>query len=90
MQAALMQQGSPVAKPLANLSKMINFADAFEYRLVIGFCDLVYAGVVRTPFHIRGGKFRRQNLLQKRNVLLHQLLLQIFRARGDDYSLVVF
>jgi hypothetical protein len=45
------------------------------------------AGVVAAPLHVSGCELFRQHSLKKGNVFLHQLLLKIFCAGGDDYSL---
>ena len=67
---------------------MIDFVEAVQDRLVVGFVDLIETRLIRTALHVGGGKFLWQDLLQKWNILFHQLLLQVLGTGRDDYPLL--
>ena len=78
--------GFGFSDPAKDLVKMIDFIEAFEHGHAFGALDAMQASVVVPPLHDRGAKLRRQHVLKKRNVLLHQLLLQVFGPGRDDYA----
>ena len=55
-----------------------DLVEPFEHGHAFGALDAMQAGVVVTSLHDRGAKLCGQDVLKKRNVFLHQLLLQIF------------
>ncbi len=58
-------------RPPANRVEIVHLIKAIKYRLVLGLCYAVQTGIIASPFHVRGGEFLRQDLLQKRNILFH-------------------
>ncbi len=81
--------GVGFAHPGSDVAKMIKLIKAVKDRLAFGFVDAVEAGVVAATFHIGGREFARQDLLQERDVLFHQLFLQVLGAGRDDDALLV-
>ena len=72
--------------PLANDLKIGDFFQAFEHRLLFGVVDFLAAGVVGAAFHVAGFQCP-EVALEERDVLEEELLLEIFRAGGDDDAL---
>ena len=56
---------------------MIDLVDAVEDRLIVRLVYSVDTGVIRSALHIRRGELSRKYLLQERDVLFHQLFLQV-------------
>ena len=63
-------------RPIADLAERVDFFEAFEHRLVGHLMRFDAAEKIRAALHHRDFEFRREMLLQKRNVFLIQLLLQ--------------
>ena len=70
--------------PLAHFVEIVQLIQAIEHGRVLCALDSLQAGIVGAPFHVAGRELSRQHPLKKRNVFLHQLLLQILRPRRDD------
>src|SRR5947209_20469833 len=69
---------------MADLFEIIDLVQPLEKWLVLGLVDPIKARVIRTPFHVRRRKFPGHYSLQKRDVLFHQLFLQVLCAGRDD------
>jgi hypothetical protein len=54
---------------------LIDLIEPFQHRRAFRALDPMQAGVIVPALHHRRAKLRRQRLLKKRNVFLHQLLL---------------
>src|SRR5207245_8037906 len=74
-----------LSDPSTDLIEMIDFVEPFERGHALGSLDAMQTGVVVTAFHHCRAKLLRQNIEEKRNVFLEQLLLQVLGAgRVDD------
>ncbi len=78
--------------PVAEFGGLFPFADGLEIRhflqtgehwLLIHVVDFLAAGVVGAAFHVADFEWPRKVLLQERNVLEKELLLQVLGAGGD-------
>jgi len=72
------------AGPFTNLVKIVDLIYAVEDRLVVSLVQAIEARVIIAAFHVSRGEFIRQDLLKERNVLFHQLLLQVFSSGRDN------
>ena len=81
---------------VAELGGLLPFADdleigdlfqAGEHRLLLGVVDLLAAGVVVAALHVADLQGPREMLLQERDVLEEELLLQVLGAGGDHDAL---
>ena len=75
--------------PATDLFEVADVVESVEDRLMFGLCDAIKTGVIRTAFHIRGRKFRRQDLLKERNIFVDKLFLQIL-CTGRNYDAFFF
>ncbi len=66
--------------PTKDFVEVIDLVEAFQHGHAFGSLDAMQAGVVVPSFHDGGAKLRGQHVLKKRNVFVHQLLLQILGA----------
>ena len=73
--------------PLADDLKIGDLFQAAEHRFAVGIIDLLPAGEIRTAFHITDLKGPVEMLLQKRNIFVEELLLQVLRSGGDHHAL---
>ncbi len=73
--------------PLADDLEIGHFLQARQHRLLLGVVDLLAAGVVVAALHVADLQRPREMLLQERNVLEEELLLQILGAGGDHDAL---
>src|SRR6185369_13748080 len=64
--------------------EVINFVEPFEHGRRLSTRETVETDVVAAAFHVGRREGFRQHLLEKWNVFLHQLFLQILRAGGND------
>src|SRR6266404_3065889 len=63
--------------PTKDFIKVIDLIEPFQDRPAFSAFDAMQTSVVVAAFHDGGAKLCRQNVLKKRNVLVHQLLLQV-------------
>ena len=56
---------------------------ALQYRLFFNVVELLPAEIILPPFH-QGDAHLREHFLEKRDVLVEELLLEVLGARGDD------
>ena len=63
-------------RPILDLPERIQLLHALQQRLILHMMQLRDAQKIRAPFHHCHFQVRREMLLQKRNVLLVELLLQ--------------
>src|ERR1043165_1261856 len=75
--------GFTISRPVTDLVEVIDLVEAFEYRRRLGARETIQAEVVAAALHVSGRERFREDALEKGNVFLHQLLLQIFSAGGD-------
>ena len=73
--------------PLADDLEIGHFFQAGEHRLLFGVVDLLAAGVVVAALHVADLERPRKVLLQERDVLEEELLLQVLGAGGDHDAL---
>ena len=73
--------------PFADDLKVGDFFQAVQNRLAIGVVDLLAASEVGAAFHVADLQGPVEMLLQKRNVFVEKLLLQILGAGGDHHAL---
>ena len=57
-----------------------------EHRLAIGVVDLLAAGEIGAALHVADLQRAVEMLLQKRNVFVEELLLQVLGAGGDHHA----
>ena len=69
---------------MTHLIEVINFIEAFEHRRTFRAPQPMKADVVVSSLHVSGFETLRQHALEKGNVFLHQLFLEILGAGGDD------
>ena len=69
------------------ISKVGDLFQAAQDRLPFGVVDLLAAGVVAAAFHVADFQRPGEVLLEERNILIKELLLQILGAGGDDHAL---
>src|SRR5688500_9713413 len=67
---------------------MADLVYSVEHRLIVALVQAMDAGIIRTALHIRRREFLRQYLLKERDVLLHQLFLQVLCPGRDDDTFV--
>ena len=75
-----------VLLPLANLDVEVHLFHAGEYRLLFDVVELLPAEVILAALH-QGGANLGEELLEERNVLEENLLLQVLGAGGDHHAL---
>jgi hypothetical protein len=68
------------------LLEIIDLVESFQHRRRLRAVEAIETNVIAAAFHVRGRETFRQNALEKRNVFLHQLFLEVFRAGGDDHA----
>jgi len=78
--------GLGFADPTRDFVKLIDLFQAGEHGHALGALDAMQTRVVVATLHDRRAKWFRQNVVQKRNVFVDQLLLEILRAGRDDYA----
>ena len=70
---------------------MLDLLQPTEHRLVGQVVELLAAQIVVAPFHVADAQFalavRKKRLLEKWDILVEELFLQILRAGGDDHAL---
>ena len=72
--------------PAKNFVELIDLIEPLEQRRGLSALEAMQTGVVVAALHHGRAKFCRQDFLKKRDVLIHQLLLQIFGAGRDHYA----
>jgi len=82
--------GLSFVRPPANGVELIHLIKAVENGLMLGLVNTIQASIVSAALHIRRRELLWQDLLQERNVLFHQLFLQILGAGRDDDPLFFF
>ena len=81
----LISARSPVSVrllPLADAREIVDLLQAVQQRFLLRVVDLLAACVVGAAFHVASAQ-RSEMLLQERDVLVEELLLQILRTGGD-------
>ena len=73
-------------RPILDLAKIIHFLDSPEQRLILRLVQFRNAQKVRPPLHHRHFQVGGKVFLQKRNVLLEELLLQRFCRGRNHYT----
>src|SRR5260370_19202576 len=66
--------------PTKDFIKVIDLIEPFQDRHALSAFDAMQTGVIVSALHHGGAELCRQDLLKKRNVLVHQLLLQVLCA----------
>ena len=72
--------GFSLRDPAKDFIELIDLVEPIEKRRTLGALYPVQTRIVVSSFHYRRAKLCRQSLLKKRNVFIHQLLLQILGA----------
>src|SRR5207302_10041774 len=72
--------------PFCNLPVLLDLLQAVEHRLAGKVIKFLPAEIIVAPFHVADAQLA-QMLLQERNVLEVELLLQVLGASGDDDAL---
>jgi len=72
--------GFSFADPARDFIELIDLFQAGQHRHALGALDAMQTRVVVAAFHDRGTKRFRQNVVQKRNVFVDQLFLQVLGA----------
>ena len=73
-------------RPVRYFFKVIHLIEAAEDRRVSRTMKPLQAKIVVAALHVGGSEFLGHDALEKRNVFLHQLFLQILGAGRDDHS----
>src|SRR4051812_5932590 len=71
---------------MTDLIEVINFFQPFKDRRRLSATESIQTDVITAPLHVGCRKVFRKNALEKRNILLHKLFLQILRSSGNDHS----
>ena len=78
--------------PFRNGLVLLDLGEFPEDRLIFEVIELLPTEIIIASFHVTdaqltfNGRSGEQNLFQKRNIFIEELLLQILRARRDDYT----
>ena len=79
--------------PRGNRAILLDLLQSAENRLVREVVEFLAAQIIVAAFHVTdrkpgaGNAFSKERMLQKWNVLVEKLFLQIFCAGGDDHAL---
>src|SRR5687768_5533736 len=71
---------------MAHLIEVVNLIKTFQDRRTLRATQATKADVVVSSFHVSGFETFRQHALEKGDVFLHQLFLEILGTSGDDDS----